>query len=83
MNTKQTRLTTTASTRENTNTTRKKNTTLKTQIIKDIKQEEKVKRAILAKCSVFPLLFGAEHSQSLETALPNADRITRRWIFSI
>jgi hypothetical protein len=24
-----------------------------------------------AKCSVFPLLFGAEHHQSLETALTN------------
>jgi hypothetical protein len=24
-----------------------------------------------AKCSVFPLLFGAEHYHSLETALPN------------
>jgi hypothetical protein len=47
MNTKQIRLTTTASTRENTNTTRKKNnTTPKTQIIKDVKQEKKVKHAI-------------------------------------
>jgi hypothetical protein len=45
MNTKQIRLTTTASTRENTNTTRK-NTTPKTQIIKDVKQEENVKHAI-------------------------------------
>jgi hypothetical protein len=46
MNTKQIRLTTTASTRENTNTTRNKNTTPKTQIIKDVKQEENVKDAI-------------------------------------
>jgi hypothetical protein len=53
MNTKQIRLTTTASTRENTNTTRKKkqiqlekNTTPKTQIVKDVKQEEKVRHAI-------------------------------------
>jgi hypothetical protein len=41
MNTKQIRLTTTASTRENTTTTRK-NTALKTQIIKDVKQNEKL-----------------------------------------
>jgi hypothetical protein len=49
MNTKQIRLTTTASTRENSNTTTRKekqNTTPKTQIIKDVKQAEKVKRAI-------------------------------------
>jgi hypothetical protein len=46
MNTKQIRLTTTAITRENTNTTRKKKTTPKTQIKKDVKQEEKVKHAI-------------------------------------
>jgi hypothetical protein len=46
MNAKEIRLTTTASTRENTNTTRKKNTASKTQIIKDVKQEEKVKHAI-------------------------------------
>jgi hypothetical protein len=43
MNTKQIRLATTASTRENTNTaTREKNTTPKTQIIKDVKQKEKL-----------------------------------------
>jgi hypothetical protein len=43
MNTKQIRLTTTASTRENTNTTTtRKNTTPKTQIIKDVKQQEKL-----------------------------------------
>jgi hypothetical protein len=46
MNTKQIRLTTAASTRENTNTTTKKNTTPKTPVIKDVKQEEKVKHAI-------------------------------------
>jgi hypothetical protein len=40
MNTKQIQLITTASTRENTNTTRKKNTTPKTQIIKDVKEDE-------------------------------------------
>jgi hypothetical protein len=41
MNTKQTRTT------ENTNTTRKKKTTRpKTQLIKDVKQEEKVKHAM-------------------------------------
>jgi hypothetical protein len=40
MNTKQIRTT------ENTNTTRKKNTTPETQLIKDVKQEEKVKHAI-------------------------------------
>jgi hypothetical protein len=41
MNTKQIRTT------ENTNTTRKKNPTRpKTQLIKDVKQEEKVKHAI-------------------------------------
>jgi hypothetical protein len=45
MNTKQIRLTTTASTRENTNTPRK-TTTPKTQIIKDVKKDEKVKHAI-------------------------------------
>jgi hypothetical protein len=27
-----------------------------------------------AKCSVFPLPFGAEHCQSLETALPNVGK---------
>jgi hypothetical protein len=43
MNTKQIRLTTTESTRENTNTTTtRKNTTSKTQIIKDVKQKEKL-----------------------------------------
>jgi hypothetical protein len=50
MNTKQMRLTTTANTRDNTNTTKKKkeknNTTPKTQLIKDVIQEEKVKHAI-------------------------------------
>jgi hypothetical protein len=45
MNTKQIRLTTTASTRVNTITTstRKKDTTSKTQIIKDVKLKEKLK----------------------------------------
>jgi hypothetical protein len=43
MNTKQIRLTATPSTRENSNTTtRIKNTTPKTQIIKDVKQKEKL-----------------------------------------
>jgi hypothetical protein len=42
MNTKQIRLTTTASTRVNANTTTRKNTTSKTQIIKDVKKKEKV-----------------------------------------
>jgi hypothetical protein len=44
MNTKQILLTTTASTGVNTNTTstRKKNTTSKTQIIKDVKQKKKL-----------------------------------------
>jgi hypothetical protein len=47
MNTKQIRLTTTASTRENSYTTiSKKNTTPKTQIKNDVKHEEEVKRAI-------------------------------------
>jgi hypothetical protein len=45
MNTKQIRLTATASTRENTNTTTRKNTTPKTQIIKDVKKG-KVKHTI-------------------------------------
>jgi hypothetical protein len=45
MNTKQIRLTTTASIRENTNTIRKKTQHPK-QIIKDVKQEEKVKHTI-------------------------------------
>jgi hypothetical protein len=43
MNTKQIRLKTTASTRENTNTTTtRKNTTPKTQLIKDVKQKGKL-----------------------------------------
>jgi hypothetical protein len=51
MNTKQIRLITTASTRENPNArTRKKITTPKAQIIKDVKQEEKVKHASSNQC---------------------------------